>query len=165
MNIDNVRKVPSDTPIAFIKPRGAKLVVTDEGIDRRDYELCVLSELRNALRSGDVWVQRSRQYKDFDEYLVPVDKFTTLKLANELPLAVPTDCNQHSYNRMVAGTAAYNCQPDGGGQRPTGCHHHRVRPENHATGRGGAGLRTSPDRPVGDAATALQDHRTADGDR
>ena len=37
------------------------------GIDRRFYELCALSELKNALRSGDVWVPGSRQFKDFEE--------------------------------------------------------------------------------------------------
>ena len=88
-------QVPADAPTAFIKPRWAKLVLTDEGIDRRYYELCALSELKNALRSGDVWVQGSRQFKDFDEYLVPIEKFATLKLASELPLAVATDCNQY----------------------------------------------------------------------
>ena len=36
----------------------AKLVLTDEGIDRRYYELCALSELKNALRSGDVFELR-----------------------------------------------------------------------------------------------------------
>ncbi|WP_394854320.1 hypothetical protein [Leclercia adecarboxylata] len=91
MNSDSARKVPADAPTAFIKPRWAKLVLTDDGIDRRYYELCALSELKNALRSGDVWVQGSRQFKDFDEYLVPVEKFATLKLASELPLAVATD--------------------------------------------------------------------------
>ena len=68
MNSDSARKVPADAPTAFIKPRWAKLVLTDDGIDRRYYELCALSELKNALRSGDVWVQGSRQFKDFDEY-------------------------------------------------------------------------------------------------
>lgn len=34
---------------------------------------------------------------------------------------------------------------------------------SHATGRGGAGDRASPDRPVGDAATARQNYRAADG--
>ncbi len=100
MNTDNARKVPANAPTAFIKPRWTKLVLTDEGIDRRYYELCALSELKNALRSGDVWVQGSRQFKDFDEYLVPVEKFTTLKLANELPLAVTTDCDQYLHDRL-----------------------------------------------------------------
>jgi len=100
MNIDNARKVPVDAPIAFIKPRWAKLVLTDEGIDRRYYELCAMSELKNALRSGDVWVQGSRQFKDFDEYLVPVEKFVTLKLASVLPLAVTIDCDQYLHDRL-----------------------------------------------------------------
>ena len=94
MNSGNARKVPADAPTEFIKPRWAKLVLTDEGIDRRYYELCALSELKNALRSGDVWVQGSCQFKGFDEYLVPIEKFVTLKLASELPLAVSTDCDQ-----------------------------------------------------------------------
>jgi hypothetical protein len=57
MNTDNARKVPADAPTDFIKPRWQKLVMTDAGIDRRYYELCALSELKNALRSGDIWVQ------------------------------------------------------------------------------------------------------------
>jgi hypothetical protein len=55
MNSDNARKVPTDAPTEFIKPRWQKLVMTDTGIDRRYYELCALSELKNALRSGDIW--------------------------------------------------------------------------------------------------------------
>nr|WP_264757505.1 hypothetical protein [Klebsiella pneumoniae] len=40
---DNARKVPTDAPTEFIKPRWQKLVMTDTGIDRRYYELCALS--------------------------------------------------------------------------------------------------------------------------
>src|SRR5260364_180212 len=61
MNSDNARKVPADSPTDFIKSRWQKLVMNDAGIDRRYYELCALSELKNALRSGDIWVQGSRQ--------------------------------------------------------------------------------------------------------
>ena len=32
MNSDNARKGPADAPTAFIKPRWAKLVLTDDGI-------------------------------------------------------------------------------------------------------------------------------------
>lgn len=88
MNSDNARKVPADAPTDFIKPRWQKLVMTDTGIDRRYYELCALSELKNALRSGDIWVQGSRQFKDFEDYLVPPVKFASLKQASDLPLAV-----------------------------------------------------------------------------
>lgn len=96
MNSDNARKVPTDAPTEFIKPRWQKLVMTDTGIDRRYYELCALSELKNALRSGDIWVQGSRQFKDFEDYLVPPAKFASLKQASELPLAVATDCDQYA---------------------------------------------------------------------
>lgn len=101
MNTDNVRKVPADAPTGFIKTRWAKLVFADDGIDRRYYELCALSELKNALRSGDVWVHGSRQFKDFDEYLVPAEQFATLQLANELPLSVATDCDRYLHGRLL----------------------------------------------------------------
>ncbi|MBW5756050.1 hypothetical protein GR305_28285, partial [Klebsiella pneumoniae] len=42
-------------PTAFIKPRWKPLVITPEGLDRKFYEICALSELKNALRSGDIW--------------------------------------------------------------------------------------------------------------
>ncbi|MFK0380239.1 Tn3 family transposase [Pandoraea sp. NPDC090278] len=101
MNIDNARKVPAAAPTGFIKPRWQKLVMTDTGIDRRYYELCALSELKNALRSGDIWVQGSRQFKDFEDYLIPPAKFTSLKLGGELPLAVITDCDQYLHERLT----------------------------------------------------------------
>ena len=95
MNANNARKVPDDAPTAFIKPRWKSLVFTAAGIDRRFYEICALAELKNALRSGDVWVQGSRQFKDFDEYLLPIEKFDSLKQCNALPLSVNPDCDQY----------------------------------------------------------------------
>lgn len=56
MNTDTARKVPADAPRSFVKPRWLRLVFTNDGIDRRYYELCALSELKNSLRSGDIWV-------------------------------------------------------------------------------------------------------------
>ncbi len=100
MNADSARKVPADAPTAFIKPRWKSLVVTDAGIDRRFYEICALAELKNALRSGDIWVQGSRQFKDFDEYLLPADAFAALKQADELPVAVSADCDQYLHARL-----------------------------------------------------------------
>lgn len=100
MNADNARKVPADAPTSFINKRWEKLVMTDVGIDRRYYELCALSELKNALRSGDIWVQGSRQFKDFDEYLMSSKKFAALRQGGELPLAVNEDCAQYLDERL-----------------------------------------------------------------
>jgi hypothetical protein len=119
MNIDNARKVPADAPTNFIKPRWQKLVMTDAGIDRRYYELCALSELKNALRSGDIWVQGSRQFKDFEDYLVPPEKFASLKQSSELPLAVATDCDQYLSERLSCWKR--NLPRSTAWRRPTSC--------------------------------------------
>ena len=101
MNADNALLVPANAPRTFVKPRWAKLVFGDTGIDRRYYELCALSELKNALRSGDVWIQGSRQFKDFDEYLVPAEKFAAMKQVNKLPVTVAIDVDQYLQGRLL----------------------------------------------------------------
>jgi len=67
MNQHQLRKVPNNAPTSFVRKRWERVVYTDDGLDRRFYERCVLSELQNALRSGDIWAQGSRQFKDFEE--------------------------------------------------------------------------------------------------
>ncbi len=93
MNECKARKVPDDAPTSFVRKRWASLVRTPDGLDRRFYELCVLSELRNSLRSGDIWVQGSRQFKDFEEYLLPSPRFAAQRDQGELGLVVETDCD------------------------------------------------------------------------
>ena len=121
MYAENARKVPANAPIDFIRKRWDKLVFTEDGVDRRYYELCAMSELKNALRSGDVWVEGSRQHKDFDEYLIPVEKFAALKAAGKLPLAVSIGCEEYLHERLslldqhleaVNGLAFANQLPD-----------------------------------------------------
>jgi len=100
LNAGNTRKVPKDAPTGFVRKRWKGLVFAEDEIDRRFYELCVLSELKNSLRSGDIWVLGSRQFKDFDEYLMPVDKFSALKQAHKVPLPIGTDCDQYLNERL-----------------------------------------------------------------
>ncbi|WP_075790634.1 Tn3 family transposase [Massilia putida] len=101
MNMTGARKVPDDAPVTFVKARWKPLVITDEGLDRRFYEICLLTELKNSLRSGDIWVQGSRQFRDFDEYLLPAAKFGAMKAASELPIAVDQDCDQYLHDRLL----------------------------------------------------------------
>jgi TnpA family transposase len=91
LNKDNSRKVPEDAPTGFIRKRWENLVFKADGIDRRFYELCTLSELKNALRSGDIWVHGSRQFKDFNDYLISHEQFVTLRQNDELELGVIAD--------------------------------------------------------------------------
>lgn len=72
MNETGKRKVPEGAPLNFVSNRWQKHVYDDDGtINRHYYEMAVLTELRNYVRSGDVSIVGSRQHKDFEEYLVP----------------------------------------------------------------------------------------------
>jgi len=64
------------------------------GVDRRFYEICALAELRDQLRSGDIWVTGSRQYRDFETYLIPA---ATFKVMQEEPLPLDIDTNLPPY--------------------------------------------------------------------
>ena len=97
LNAENTRKLPDDTPTSFVKKRWKEVVFKGKDIDRRYYELCLFSELKNVLRSGDAWVEGSRQFKDFNTYLIPLEKFTELKQNQALP---QMDCTQYLNERL-----------------------------------------------------------------
>jgi hypothetical protein len=48
LNSRNMRRIPDEAPTGFIHQRWEKHVFTKEGIDRRFYETCMLSELGKA---------------------------------------------------------------------------------------------------------------------
>jgi TnpA family transposase len=100
LNATGVRKIPDTAPRSFVRSRWKPLVFTDTGIDRGFYEFCVLTELRNALRSGDLWVRGSRQFRDFDEYLLHPQDYSSLKSAQKLPI-VTTDGNPAYLNARL----------------------------------------------------------------
>ena len=59
------RKLPEGAPVEFVPDRWAKHVWDDDGrLDRHGWEMCVLSELRNALRGANVWIDDGRCYQD-----------------------------------------------------------------------------------------------------
>ncbi len=76
----NKRKVPNNAPQDFIPARWANYVFDNQGeIVRRYYEMCLLWELRRALRSGDVWLENSRRYANPESYLIPQEKWSSLR--------------------------------------------------------------------------------------
>lgn len=101
MNDRQSRKVPENAPTSFVRKRWENLVYTPDGLDRRFYELCVMSELKNSLRSGDIWVQGSRQFKDFEDYLLPPSCFTAQCAQQTLGLAVETNCERFLEGRLT----------------------------------------------------------------
>ncbi len=85
MHHGKLRKVPDKAPTIFIKKQWHNLVFKDNNaIDKQFYEFAVLTELKNSLRSGDIWVVGSRKHKDFDEYLLDKEVFKQKRLESTL---------------------------------------------------------------------------------
>jgi len=79
MNETGKRKVPEDSPLDFISNRWQNHVYDKDGtINRHYYEMAVLAELRNYIRSGDISIIGSRRYKEFDEYLIPKEEWSQI---------------------------------------------------------------------------------------
>ncbi|MDT0468945.1 Tn3 family transposase [Streptomyces gibsoniae] len=80
LNAAGARKVPTAAPTGFVptKWRGYLDTAAKSGNTsayRHYWELCVLLALRDALRSGDVWVPGSRRYSDPAAYLLTPAKW------------------------------------------------------------------------------------------
>ncbi|GMA65606.1 transposase [Alicyclobacillus fastidiosus] len=100
MNESGKRKVPEGAPLEFVSNRWQRHVYDDDGsINRHYYEMAVLTELRNYIRSGDVSIVGSRQHKDFDEYLVSREDWEQIK-PSHVPLAVDTSVEAYLEERM-----------------------------------------------------------------
>ena len=88
LHASGAKKLPPHPPTSFLRPVWRKLVKTESGIDRRAYEVAVMMALRERLQSGDVWVEGSRTFRAFDDFLLPPETFATRRRTGELGLAV-----------------------------------------------------------------------------
>ena len=80
LNAERRHGMPADAPLAFVPAGWRPYVVAQDGhVERRYWELCLLWELRKALRSGDIWVLRSRQYANPTSYLVPPTEWAKVR--------------------------------------------------------------------------------------
>ncbi|NJK43202.1 MAG: DUF4158 domain-containing protein [Pleurocapsa sp. SU_196_0] len=122
------RKLPADLPSSFVGSSWRALVYPhgrDAPPDRTHYELCVHSALQNGLRSGDIWVDGSRKYRDFDTYLLPRRVWTPMLEAAErgdtpLPLTITPDFDaywdarvaqlERDLGRCSAASSAASCR-------------------------------------------------------
>ncbi|WP_458413360.1 Tn3 family transposase [Schinkia sp. CFF1] len=102
MNESGKRRVSEGAPLDFVPKRWQKHVYDEEGtINRHYYEIAALNELRNHIRSGDVYVIGSRLHKDFEEYLVSKGEWTTTHLS-ETRLAVQSSAEEYLEERRQA---------------------------------------------------------------
>jgi TnpA family transposase len=84
LNRSGKRDVPADAPMPF-KKEWRRLVLESGKPDRRLWETALMAHVRNKLRSGDLWVERSANYRRFDTYLLPANKVTPIAASLALP--------------------------------------------------------------------------------
>lgn len=100
LNNTGTRLVPPGSPTNFVRRRWAPYVHQEGGLDRKFYELCALSELKNGLRAGDISVPGSRQFRDFDEYLIGRADFSVQTAEAGTGLSVVTDAKTYLEDRL-----------------------------------------------------------------
>lgn len=93
------KQVPDDAPPAFVKPRWHDRVWEEEKINRHYYEFCALAELRNGLRSGDLWVEGSHQYRQLEDYLLPPASWKELRQGRTPPVSAPLEAKTYLTER------------------------------------------------------------------
>ena len=65
------RLVPPDAPTGFVPTQWRPYVFTDAGqIDRHGWEMCVLTQVRGALRGANLWIEHGRRYQDPARHLM-----------------------------------------------------------------------------------------------
>ena len=76
VNETGKRKIPNDAPMDFVSKRWEKYIHDPDGsVNRHYYEMAAYTELKNRIRSGDVSVEGSRNYRNFDEYLLSLKEW------------------------------------------------------------------------------------------
>ena len=124
------RNLPPRAPMAFLKPAWRKLVGTGATLDRRAYEVAAMMTLRDRLRSGDIWVEGSRAFRAFDDFLLPPEAFAARRREGELGLAVPNVSTSGARNGMVFWNPTSGNRCARGGRQAHRSRHHRRRAFN-----------------------------------
>jgi hypothetical protein len=93
---DGTRALPKRPPSSFLPPQWRRLIFANGAADRRLYETAVLATLRERLRGSNIWVAGSRDYRAFENYLLPVEA------ARDMGIDGETDPNRYIAARTAA---------------------------------------------------------------
>ncbi len=90
-----------------------------------------MNELNNALRSGDIWVPGSRRYADFEDYLLPRERWEDIRNNGGTPVAINPDLDEYlvqrseelhrelkTVNRMISRGKLQNARIEDGDNKP-----------------------------------------------
>lgn len=89
------RAMPEKPPLSFLPKAWQRLIVKEGAVDRRQYEIATLAVLCRRLASGDIWIEGTRNYQQFDRYLQAKADVTE----NAKTLAVPAECEDYLRER------------------------------------------------------------------
>jgi hypothetical protein len=116
------RKLPAQVPLAFMTRKWRRRVRSDGiNIDLCAWEVALLVHLRERLRAGDIWVDGSRAWRSFEDYLLPRPIFALMHAEGRLGLAIPDSFAEWRAERTttldaklkeLAKSAAANAIPD-----------------------------------------------------
>lgn len=85
----NGRKLPTQVPVRFMTRKWQRRVRADGAMDLKAWEVAVLVHLRERLCAGDIWVEGSRAWRSFEDYLLPRPLFDQMRAEGRLGLAIP----------------------------------------------------------------------------
>jgi TnpA family transposase len=83
MDRDAARVLPKRPPSSFLPPQWRRLIFASGAADRRLYETAVLATLRERLRGSNIWVAGSRDYRAFEDYLLPAEAGRDISIDGE----------------------------------------------------------------------------------
>jgi hypothetical protein len=84
---ETVFGLPDRPPSTFLSPKWRKLIFANGKADRRPYETAVLATLRDRLKGSGIWVAGSRDYRAFEDYLLPAVAVRDTGIGGETDLA------------------------------------------------------------------------------
>jgi TnpA family transposase len=80
---ENAESRAKRPPASFLPSKWRKLIFAGGVADRRLYETAVLATLRERLRGSDIWVAGSRDYRAFEDYLLPAEATRNVSINQE----------------------------------------------------------------------------------
>ncbi|MGH9761939.1 MAG: Tn3 family transposase, partial [Blastocatellia bacterium] len=92
LNSSGSRKVPPNAPARFIPAKWKPYVIDEDGeYSRRYWEVCLLWQMREALRAGNLWVEGSRRHANPASYLIPPSRWLELRPEAARLMKIPED--------------------------------------------------------------------------
>ena len=74
-------------PLGFVRATWRRRI-DPTTLDRRTFEFCVLAELRDRLRAGDMWIEGSRHYRAVEQQLIPAAVLAAMRETGPLPVPI-----------------------------------------------------------------------------